>query len=191
MYCWYTRNTYLENNIKVPERRLSAGCRWICRRSTCRSISLPPARITLCPGNRHFDRRICVGGEARFVARCERTRRGGHQSSGSEQTLPLAQRRSGIRPAGLVRRRRGETWKLVVRLEYVVEALLRGGYSGASQPGNARYKPIEAAPGRYVKAKSNSPIARIVFLRLPQRWSMRPNIWRDFTGILGRVPQDR
>jgi polyhydroxyalkanoate synthase len=32
MYCWYTRNTYLENNIKSPERQRSVGCRLICRK---------------------------------------------------------------------------------------------------------------------------------------------------------------
>ena len=58
MYCWYTRNTYLENNVKEPARLRSAACRWICRRSTCLSISSRRARITLCLGNRRFDRRI-------------------------------------------------------------------------------------------------------------------------------------
>jgi sugar phosphate permease len=39
-------------------RMASAACPWICRRSTCRSICSRRGRITSCPGNRRFARKI-------------------------------------------------------------------------------------------------------------------------------------
>src|SRR5258705_5399656 len=50
MYCWYTRNTYLETTSGNPERRSSAACRSICPRSNCLSIFSRLVRITLCRG---------------------------------------------------------------------------------------------------------------------------------------------
>ena len=49
MYCWYVRNTYLENNLR-PGERPNAGSRSTSRRSTCPPMCWQVARITSCPG---------------------------------------------------------------------------------------------------------------------------------------------
>ena len=50
MYCWYLRNTYLENKLASRAARCNAACPSIWGRSTCRPTCMPRARTTSCPG---------------------------------------------------------------------------------------------------------------------------------------------
>ena len=88
-----TRETpTLKTTSRTPARPRSVACRWTYRRSMCRSISSRRGgshrSLEIGVSIEGFDWRrveICVG--------CERTCRGGHQSSGPEQTQSLDQRR--------------------------------------------------------------------------------------------------
>ena len=57
MFCWYVRNTYLENNLRSPGKTVQSACRWTSRRSTSRLSCTPRARITSFPGAPHTRRR--------------------------------------------------------------------------------------------------------------------------------------
>ena len=59
MYCWYVRNTYLENNLRVPGKTIQCGEPVDLSRSTCRPSSTPRAKTTSCRGTRRTHRTSC------------------------------------------------------------------------------------------------------------------------------------
>ena len=68
MFCWYVRNTYLENKLREP------GATDAVRRaggpgaaSTCRRSSTPRRRTTSCRGRRRTRARSCCRGDVTFV----------------------------------------------------------------------------------------------------------------------------
>ena len=106
MYCWYTRNTYLENNIKEPARPRSAACRWICQQYVRISYVLleQAARELSAREQRRLRRRRRGGREAllRRAARADRprARRGLHaQVVRAHARDPLRGGGPGRRPA--------------------------------------------------------------------------------------------
>jgi len=46
MFCWYLRNTYLENKLASPVRPFNVACRWTLRPSRFRYSCTPRVRIT-------------------------------------------------------------------------------------------------------------------------------------------------
>ena len=67
MYCWYLRNTYLENKLVEPGKPPSAARRSTSARSTRRPTSTPRARTTSCPGKAPIGAPRVLKGKRRFV----------------------------------------------------------------------------------------------------------------------------
>jgi polyhydroxyalkanoate synthase subunit PhaC len=67
MYCWYTRNTYLENNIKDPGKTTQCGVRVDFSKIDVPIYLLASREDHIVPWKTAFRSKDLVGGEARFV----------------------------------------------------------------------------------------------------------------------------
>jgi pimeloyl-ACP methyl ester carboxylesterase len=67
MYCWYTRNTYLENNIKVPGKTTKCGVPVDLSKIDLPIYLLASREDHIVPWKSAFRSKDLVGGEARFV----------------------------------------------------------------------------------------------------------------------------
>ena len=91
MYCWYLRNTYLENKLIRPGGTVQCGlpCRWIWGRSTV------PAFVRLARGHivpmadRLRQRTQLLGGDVRFVLGASSHIAGVINPPGQGQAQPL------------------------------------------------------------------------------------------------------
>jgi polyhydroxyalkanoate synthase len=155
MYAWYLRNMYLENNLCVPNRLTMCGTSVDLGRIDMPSYVLATQEDHIVPWRAAYCTTQLVGGKAQFVLGASghiagvinpasKNKRSywidGNLGSDPEQWLASAQAVSGswwthwmkwLKPHG------GKSVPARVRL------------------GNAKHKPIESAPGRYVKARGN------------------------------------
>src|SRR6202140_3210897 len=67
MYCWYTRNTYLENNIKEPGKTTQCGAPVDLSKITVSFYLLASREDHIVPWETAFRSKDLVGGETRFV----------------------------------------------------------------------------------------------------------------------------
>src|SRR6478672_1311169 len=155
MYCWYTRNTYLENNIKDPGKTTQCGVPVDLSKITVPFYLLASREDHIVPWKSAFRSKDLVGGEARFVLAAS-----GHVAGVINP--PARNKRSHwlnddleSDPQGWIdaaEEKPGSWWP-------DWDAWMRHHSSGTipapARQGNARFSPIEPAPGRYVKQKSN------------------------------------
>ena len=155
MYCWYTRNTYLENNIKDPGKTIQCGVPVDFSKINAPIYLLASREDHIVPWKTAFRSKDLVGGEARFVLAAS-----GHVAGVINP--PARNKRSHwlnndleSDPQGWfdgAKEKPGSWWP-------DWDAWMRRHSSGTipapSQQGNAQFGPIEPAPGRYVKEKSN------------------------------------
>jgi polyhydroxyalkanoate synthase subunit PhaC len=155
MYCWYTRNTYLENNIKDPGKTVQCGVPVDFSKINAPIYLLASREDHIVPWMTAFRSKDLVGGEARFVLAAS-----GHVAGVINP--PARNKRSHwlnddleSDPQGwfdAAEEKPGSWWP-------DWDAWMRRHSSGTIpapvQLGNARFSPIEPAPGRYVKEKSN------------------------------------
>ena len=155
MYCWYTRNTYVENKIREPGATTQCGL----------PIDLSKARIPLyilasredhiVPWPSAYRSKELIGTEPRFVLAAS-----GHVAGVINP--PARNKRSYWTNANLesdadgwlekAEEKPGSWWP---DWDAWLKAHSSGAVPAPAQPGNANYHAIEAAPGRYVKQKSN------------------------------------
>jgi polyhydroxyalkanoate synthase len=155
MYCWYTRNTYLENNIKDPGKTVQCGSPVDLSKINVPIYLLASREDHIVPWKTAFRSKDLVGGEARFVlaasghvagvinppARNKRSHwLNNDLESDPEGWLAAAEERPGSW---------WPDWDVWMRRHS------NGTIPAPAQQGNARFTPIEPAPGRYVKEKSN------------------------------------
>jgi polyhydroxyalkanoate synthase len=155
MYCWYTRNTYLENNIKVPGKTTQCGVPVDLSKIDLPIYLLASREDHIVPWKSAFRSKDLVGGEARFVLAAS-----GHVAGVINP--PARNKRSHwlnddleSDPQGwfdAAEERPGSWWP---DWNAWLKRYSEGVIPAPDKPGNAQYKPIEAAPGRYVKEKSN------------------------------------
>ena len=153
MFCWYLRNCYLENNIREP-----GGTTQLGGRSTSAASTFPP--FSTRPRRPH--RAVEVGvrehaaadGRRHVRPRRERPHRRCDQPAGQEQAQLLERttrwtpsRRAGSSGAEVP----GSWWP-----DWYAWLARHSGQRIAARTalGNKRYRPIEPAPGRYVKART-------------------------------------
>ena len=86
MYCWYTRNTYLENNVKEPGKTTQCGVPVDLSKIDVPVYLLASREDHIVPWKSAFRSKDLIGGRVEICAGCERTCRGCHQSSGPQQT---------------------------------------------------------------------------------------------------------
>ena len=155
MYCWYLRNTYLENKLRVPGAATNLGVPVNLGRVDRPSFIVATREDHIVPWRSAYRSLEILGGEKTFVLGAA-----GHVAG---VVNPAAKKRRSYWADG-PQDGDPETW-----LERAVEhpgswwtrwAAWLEPYKGGTRkapkkPGNARYKAIEPAPGRYVKHKAN------------------------------------
>jgi len=155
MYCYYVRNTYLENRLKQPGAMVNCGVPVDLGKVKLPAFVLSTREDHIVPWRSAYRTLSLLGEEKTFVLGAS-----GHIAG--IVNPPAKKRRSywvgepypDDPDAWLedAREERGSWWP------FWSEWLARhaGGTRPApSAPGSARYKPIEPAPGRYVKQKAN------------------------------------
>jgi poly[(R)-3-hydroxyalkanoate] polymerase subunit PhaC len=151
MYCEYVRRTYLENALREPGRVTMLGVPIDLGKARRPSYLLATREDHIVPWRTAYRSTGLLGGELRFVLGAS-----GHVAGVINP--PAKNRRSywsgGNLPpdsdtwlAGAVEKR-GSWWS-----DWSTWLARFGGkqVKARKKPGNARYKPIEPAPGRYVK----------------------------------------
>ncbi|WP_065756686.1 PHA/PHB synthase family protein [Bradyrhizobium paxllaeri] len=155
MYCWYTRNTYLENKIKEPGKTTQCGLPIDLSQVSVPLYLLASREDHIVPWQSAYRSKDLMGKDPRFVLAAS-----GHVAGVINP--PARKKRSYWLNDNI--NRDATTW-----LEEAQEKpgswwpdwddWLKRHSSGKkrapAQPGNANFKVIEPAPGRYVKQKSN------------------------------------
>jgi poly[(R)-3-hydroxyalkanoate] polymerase subunit PhaC len=155
MYCWYTRNTYLENRIKDPGATTQCGVRIDLSKAKVPLYLLASREDHIVPWQSAYRSKAIIGREPRFVLAAS-----GHVAGVINP--PARKKRSywthedlGCDAADWLERaeeRPGSWWP---DWDTWMKHHSSGTVPPPRQPGNARYPAIESAPGRYVKQKSN------------------------------------
>jgi polyhydroxyalkanoate synthase len=155
MYCWYTRNTYLENNIKEPGKTTQCGVPVDLSKITMPFYLLASREDHIVPWKTAFRSKDLISGEARFVLAAS-----GHVAGVINP--PARNKRSHwlnddleSDPEGWLagaEEKPGSWWP---DWNAWMRRHSNGTISAPAQQGNARFSPIEPAPGRFVKEKSN------------------------------------
>jgi polyhydroxyalkanoate synthase len=155
MYCWYTRNAYLENNIKDPGKTTQCGVPMDLSKIDVPVYLLASREDHIVPWKSAFRSKDLIGGESRFVlaasghvagvinppARNKRSHWINDDLESDPQTwLEAAEEKP------------GSWWP---DWDSWMKSHSSGLIPASDKPGNMQYSPIEAAPGRYVKEKSN------------------------------------
>jgi polyhydroxyalkanoate synthase len=153
MYCWYTRNTYLENNIKQPGKTVQCGTPVDLSKITAPTYLLASKEDHIVPWKSAYQSTKLLGGDLRFVLGAS-----GHVAGVINP--PARNKRSHWRNEGNIdaeswfdsaEEHQGSWWP-------DWDAWLKKQGSGtiaAPAVGSEKYPAIEPAPGRYVKEKSN------------------------------------
>jgi len=155
MYCWYTRNTYLEDKIKVQGATTQCGVRIDLSKVKVPLYLLASREDHIVPWQSAYRSKDILGREPRFVLAAS-----GHVAGVINP--PARKKRSYWLNDNL--EIDAENW-----LDRAVEkpgswwpdwdAWMKrhssGTVSAPTKPGNDNYHVIEPAPGRYVKTKSN------------------------------------
>ncbi|KRR15654.1 hypothetical protein CQ14_04575 [Bradyrhizobium lablabi] len=155
MYCWYTRNTYLENKIKEPGKTTQCGLPIDLSQVSVPLYLLASREDHIVPWQSAYRSKDLMGKDPRFVLAAS-----GHVAG---VINPPARKKRNFWLNDNINRD-AKTW-----LEEAQEKpgswwpdwdnwLKRhssGKMRAPAQPGNANFKIIEPAPGRYVKQKSN------------------------------------
>jgi len=155
MYCWYTRNTYLENNIRDPGKTMQCGVPADLSKIDVPVYLLASREDHIVPWKSAFRSKDLVGGPARFVLAAS-----GHVAGVINP--PARNKRSHwlnddleSDPQGWfdgAEEKSGSWWP---DWDSWMKSHSAGVIPAPAKLGNMQYSPIEAAPGRYVKEKSN------------------------------------
>jgi len=156
MYCWYLRNTYLENNLVEPGKVTVCGEKVDLGRIAAPSYVYASREDHIVPWHGAYRSTQVLKGKRRFVLGAS-----GHIAGVINP--PAKKKRSHWIGKTAALPASPEAW-LADAVEHPGSwwtdwsAWLApfGGKQVAApkKPGNAKYKPIEAAPGRYVKEKA-------------------------------------
>ena len=155
MYCWYLRHTYLENALRVPGALRNLGASVDLGKVDRPSFIVAAREDHIVPWRSAYRSLQLLGGDKTFVLGAA-----GHVAG---VINPAAKKRRSYW-AGAPYPEDPEAW-LGRAAEHPGSwwpqwAAWLGRYKGGARkaprkPGNARYKAIEPAPGRYVKQKAN------------------------------------
>jgi len=155
MYCWYARNAYIENNLKIPGKTLQCGVA-----ADFSSIKVPVYILAsredhIVPWKSAYMTRSLMGGETHFVLAAS-----GHiagvinppkrnKRSHWLADDPTLDPQCWLDAAG---ERQGSWWP---HWDQWMKERSSGITPAPTQLGNNQYPPLEPAPGSYVKTKSN------------------------------------
>ena len=155
MYAWYLRNMYLENNLRVPDRLSICGEPVDLGRIDMPAYVLATQEDHIVPWRSAYRTTGLVGGQTEFVLGASghiagvinpasKNKRsywaGGTQGADADEWLASAESKP------------GSWW--IHWMEWLKPQAGKA-VPARKKLGNAAYKPIEAAPGRYVKVRAD------------------------------------
>ena len=155
MYCWYLRNTYLENNLVKPGKAITCGAKVDLRKLDMPTYIYASREDHIVPWKGAYLNTQAVGGKTRFVLGAS-----GH-IAGVINPPAKGKRSHWIGPAtqpadaqdwyDKAKEHAGSWWP-----DWAAWLKAQAGKAVAAPkaPGNRQYQPIEPAPGRYVKQKA-------------------------------------
>lgn len=154
MYCWYIRNTYLENNIKSPNRTTQCGVRIDLSRIAVPTYLLAAREDHIVPWRTAYATSRTVGKRTRFVLAAS-----GHVAgvinppSRNKRNYWVNEELSPTAEAWLsnAEERSGSWWP---DWDQWLKKQWSGTKPAPTEFGNARFRPIEPAPGRYVRVET-------------------------------------
>ena len=154
MYCYYLRHTYLENKLRVPGALVNCGVPVDLGAVSCPSFILATREDHIVPWRSAYGSVALLGGEKTFVLGASGHVAGvinpaakNRRSYWAGQSLPV-EADSWLEQAT---EERGSWWPLWAQW---LAAYKGGERKTPAKPGNRKYKPIERAPGRYVKERA-------------------------------------
>jgi polyhydroxyalkanoate synthase len=154
MYCWYLRHTYLQNELKLPDRLTVCGEKVDLRRVEAPAFIYASREDHIVPWTGAYGSTQLLGGDKHFVLGASGHIAGvinppakGKRSYWTNDKLP-AQPEAWFDSAT---EHPGSWWT-----DWTNWLKPHGGklVPAPKAPGSRKYKPIEPAPGRYVKAKA-------------------------------------
>ena len=155
MYCWYTRNTYLENRIKDPGATMQCGVAVDLSRAKVPIYMLASREDHIVPWQSAFRSKDLIGKDARFVLAAS-----GHVAGVINP--PARKKRSywthdnlGCDAAAWLEKAEEKPGSWWPDWDAWLKRLSTGTIPAPKQAGNSTYPVIEKAPGQYVKLKSN------------------------------------
>ena len=117
MFCWYLRNTYLENQLREPGDTVQCGVPVDLSRIDVPAFLYASREDHIVPWHTAYASTRLLGGDNPLRARRKRPHRRRDQSAGQEQAQLLDRRRCGADAAGLARRGAERRRKLVAGVE--------------------------------------------------------------------------
>jgi len=155
MYCWYTRNTYLENKIKEPGATTQCGVRIDLSKAKVPLYLLASREDHIVPWQSAYRSKGLIGMDPRFVLAAS-----GHVAGVINP--PARKKRShwihdylDCDPGEWLEKAEEKPGSWWPDWDVWMKGHSSGTVPAPTQAGNARYQVIEEAPGRYVKQKSN------------------------------------
>jgi polyhydroxyalkanoate synthase len=150
-YCWYVRNTYLENGLRVPGRLETCGVRVDLGKVRVPLYILATREDHIVPWKTSYLSTQLLRGENRFVLGASGHIAGvvnpaakGKRSFWTNEHLPSL-------PDDWLAHAAEQPGSWWPDWDRWLERFAAGEAAAPAQPGNATYLPIEDAPGRYVK----------------------------------------
>jgi polyhydroxyalkanoate synthase len=156
MYCWYTRNTYIENKVKEPGATTQCGIRIDLSKAKVPLYLLASREDHIVPWQSAYRSKGLIGKDPRFVLAAS-----GHVAGVINP--PARKKRNYWTHEDLsceagewlekAEEKPGSWWP---DWDAWMKRHSNGTVPPPTHPGNAKYQVLEKAPGRYVKQKSNS-----------------------------------
>jgi polyhydroxyalkanoate synthase len=155
MYCWYTRNTYIENKVNEPGATTQCGMRIDLSKAKVPLYLLASRESHIVPWQSAYRSKGLIGKDPRFVLAAS-----GHVAGVINP--PARKKRNYWTHEDLsceagewlekAEEKPGSWWP---DWDAWMKRHSNGTVPPPTHPGNARYQVLEKAPGRYVKQKSN------------------------------------
>jgi polyhydroxyalkanoate synthase len=157
MYCWYLRNTYLENKLRIPGALVNCGVPVDLTKIRMPAFILATREDHIVPWRSAYRTLSLVGGEKTFVLGASGHVAGVVNPPGKDRRSYWADAGSAAdfpdQPDEWLERaqeHRGSWWPAWTEW---LSAHAGGARTAPTASGSVQYKPIEPAPGRYVKQR--------------------------------------
>src|SRR5258707_4819288 len=155
MYCWYTRNTYLENNIKEPGKTTQCGVPIDLSKVKVPLYVLASREDHIVPWKSAYGSKDLIGKDGRFVLAASGHVAGVINPPARNKRSHWLNDRLASDPDSWLERAEEKSGSWWPDWDAWMKQHSNGTMPAAPEPGNERYRTIEPAPGRYVKQKSN------------------------------------
>jgi len=155
MYCWYTRNTYLENNIKDRGKTTQCGVPVDLSKIEAPVYHLASREDHIVPWKTAYRSKDLIGGNSRFVLAASGHIAGVINPPSRNKRSHWLNDELASEPQSWfegAQEKPGSWWP---DWDAWMKSHSNGTVRAPAQQGNAHYHAIEPAPGRYVKEKSN------------------------------------